>query len=90
LLRLDQNQKRAPDVIPRERAAMLSSVIADFDYDFERAVLSIEFVSGRIYEYYDVPSDVAADFQSAPSKGTFFNVFIRDRYNFREVTSARN
>ena len=32
---------------------------------------------------------VAASFQSAFSKGTFFNTYIRDRYDFREITRAR-
>lgn len=47
------------------------------------------FVTGRVYEYVDVPIEVAASFQSAFSKGTFFNTYIRDRYDFREITPAR-
>jgi hypothetical protein len=43
-------------------------------------------VTGRIYEYVDVPPEVASSFQSAYSKGTFFNFFIRDRYDFKELT----
>jgi hypothetical protein len=46
-------------------------------------------VTGRIYEYVDVPVEVAASFQSAFVKGTFFNTYIRDRYDFREITPAR-
>jgi len=45
-------------------------------------------VTGRIYQYFDVPAEVAASFQSASSKGAFFNCYIRDRYDFREVTRA--
>ena len=29
-----------------------------------------------------------ASFQSAFSKGAFFDTYIRDRYDFREITSA--
>lgn len=47
------------------------------------------FVTGRVYEYVDVPVEVAASFQSAFSKSTFFNTYIRDRYDFREITPAR-
>jgi hypothetical protein len=32
---------------------------------------------------------VAASFQSAFSKGMFFNSYVRDRYDFREITAAR-
>ena len=68
---------------------MPSSTIADIGYDYERERLTVPFVTGRIYEYVDVPSEVAASFQSAFAKGTFFNTYIRDRYDFRELTSAR-
>ncbi|MCK9919035.1 KTSC domain-containing protein [Microbacteriaceae bacterium K1510] len=67
---------------------MPSSVIAGFDYDADHATLTIVFVSGRIYRYFAVPAEVAAAFGKAPSKGTFFNTRIRDRYPFREITAA--
>jgi hypothetical protein len=68
---------------------MPSSAIADIEYDSERERLTVTFVTGRIYEYVDVPSEVAASFRSAFAKGTFFSTYIRDRYDFRELTSAR-
>ena len=68
---------------------MPSTAIANIEYDDRRERLTVTFVTGRIYEYVDVPSEVAASFQSAPSKGTFFNSYIRDRYDFREMTLAR-
>jgi KTSC domain-containing protein len=68
---------------------MPSSAIADIEYDYERERLTVTFVTGRIYEYVDVPGEVVASFQSAFAKGTFFNTYIRDRYDFRELTSAR-
>ncbi len=68
---------------------MPSTAIATIEYDATRERLTVTFVTGRIYEYVDVPSEVAASFQSAFSKGTFFNSYIRDRYDFRELTLAR-
>lgn len=68
---------------------MPSTAIADIEYDYGRERLTVTFVTGRIYEYVDVPAEVAASFQSAFSKGTFFNSYIRDRYDFRELTLAR-
>lgn len=67
---------------------MPSSAIADIEYTPERERLTVTFVTGRIYEYVDVPSEVAASFRSAFAKGTFFNSYIRDRYDFRELTPA--
>jgi lysyl-tRNA synthetase class 2 len=68
---------------------MPSTAIANIKYDDRRNRLTVTFVTGRIYEYVDDPSEVAASFQSANSKGTFFNIYIRDRYDFREMTLAR-
>ena len=68
---------------------MPSIAIANIEYDQRRQRLTVTFVTGRIYEYVDVPPEVSASFQSAFSKGTFFNSYVRDRYDFRELTSAR-
>jgi hypothetical protein len=67
---------------------MPSSVIADIKYEPEHARLTVSFTTGRIYEYFLVPADVAAQFQSAFSKGNFFNTRIRDKYTCREIRSA--
>ena len=66
---------------------MPSNAVAEIRYARER--LAVTFVTGRVYEYIDVPVEVAASFRSAFSKGTFFNTYIRDRYDFREITRAR-
>jgi hypothetical protein len=65
---------------------MPSSVIASFQYDADRAQLTVTFVSGRIYRYFLVPPDCAARFGAAESKGAFFNKYIRDKYPCRDVT----
>lgn len=67
---------------------MPSSVIAKFDYDPAHATLTVVFVSGRVYRYFAVPAEIAAEFRLATSKGTFFNARIRDRFPFREITAA--
>lgn len=67
---------------------MPSSVIHDFSYDLETERLTIRFVTGRVYVYFDVPATLHFAFRAARSKGTFFNAQIRDRYSFQEVTSA--
>jgi len=64
---------------------MPSTAIRDIDYDAERLLLFVTFVTGRVYAYERVPQDVSDAFQQASSKGAFFNRFIRDRYRFREI-----
>ena len=68
---------------------MPSIAIAAIEYDPERGRLTVVFVIGRIYEYVDVPAEVAASFQSAFSKRMFFNSYVRNRYDSREITAAR-
>ena len=66
---------------------MPSTVIRKFDYRSELRELIVEFVTGRIYIYYDVPQEEAEAFRTADSKGRYFNFHIRDHYPFRELTS---
>jgi hypothetical protein len=68
---------------------MPSTVVAKIFYEEAHARLTVTFTTGRIYEYFLVPPDVAAAFQLAGSKGTYFNTKIRDHYAFREITTAR-
>jgi hypothetical protein len=42
--------------------------------------LEIEFKSGRIYQYFDVPETVYQELMTAPSHGKFFNAYIRSVY----------
>ena len=65
---------------------MPSSVIAAHSYDAARRELTITFVTDRVYVYSGVPSEVAAAFSLALSKGIFFNARIRDQYRCRELT----
>ena len=49
--------------------------INNIEYDSGRERLTITFATGRIYEYVDVPGEVAASFQSAFAKDAFFNTY---------------
>jgi hypothetical protein len=68
---------------------MPSTVIFDRHYDAATSRLTITFVTGRIYVYEGVPAAVAAEFDAASSKGQYFNAHIRDHYDCREITPAR-
>ena len=65
---------------------MPSTAIADLSYDPRQRCLTVTFITGRIYQYFEVPPDVAGAFATAASKGAFFNREIRGRYAFREIT----
>lgn len=56
-----------------------SSVIASMGYAAPRRILEIEFHSGDIYDYFDVPEEEYAAFRSAESKGTYLNQVFKPR-----------
>jgi len=63
--------------IPRD--LIDSSVIASMGYIAENSTLQIEFRSGDIYNYFDVPLEEYAAFRSADSKGTYLNQVFKAR-----------
>lgn len=62
-----------------------STAIEAIGYDAEANALSVRFVSGGEYRYFDVPPQIAADFEAAESKGRFFHEHILDRYAFERL-----
>ena len=71
--------------VPR-LASVDSSSIAAIGYNAAERALWVQFVSGRIYRYDDVPKAVYEAFLRAESKGRYFNGAIRDRYAFTPVS----
>jgi lysyl-tRNA synthetase class 2 len=63
-----------------------SAVIKSFDYDADKQILRVEFGSGSIYQYHDVPESIYQELKASPSVGQYFNANIRDKFGFdREV-----
>jgi hypothetical protein len=83
---LERAARRAVHGTREERSGrVISSALTNIRYDERSHDLEIRFVTGRTYRYRNVPSDVYERLRSAPSKGTFFNTEIKDRYEFREI-----
>jgi KTSC domain len=64
------------------RKSVASSAISSVGYDERSSVLEVEFESGAVYDYFDVPPKVYNDLLNASSKGQFVSRRIRDRYPF--------
>lgn len=62
-----------------------SSNIQTIRYDDETNTLEVSFKNGGIYQYYDVPSHVAEEFERAASKGTFLAANIKGVYRYSKV-----
>jgi len=63
-----------------------SAAVRDITYDEGTEILEVTFVpTGKRYAYRRVPLEVYDAFRLAFSKGTFFNLHIRDAYDFELV-----
>jgi hypothetical protein len=62
------------------RKPIQSSAIASLGYDTKREMLEVEFRSGNVYRYLDVPEEVYQDLLQAKSKGRYFGENIRGRF----------
>jgi hypothetical protein len=62
-----------------------SSNLASVGYDSETQTLRVEFNSGGIYEYYNVPEAEYQGLMNASSKGSYLHQNIRDRYRFTKI-----
>ncbi len=54
-------------------------------WNSETGDLTIEFQNRGTYKYSGVPSDEYLGLKDAASHGTYFNLYIRDRYEFERI-----
>lgn len=59
------------------RTLVQSSNLTSVGYD-EFQTLEIEFESGSIYQYFNVPSSVYHGLMSASSHGSYFSRYVKD------------
>ena len=64
---------------------MPSTVIKGYHYSEDKEVLTITFTTNRTYKYKNVPEKIYNQFSKATSKGRYFNLNIRDKYEYEEV-----
>ncbi len=74
-------------MIPKleRRWDMPSSVVAAMKYFADAAKLRIIFVSGKVYDYLNVPENVYREMKTAGSKGTYLNTRIKGKYQYMEI-----
>jgi len=67
------------------RKPVESEALRGVGYDANRRVLEIEFISGEVYRYFDVPAPIHAGLMAAGSHGEYFNDHIRDRFEYTHL-----
>lgn len=65
-----------------QRTRVDSTAIASVGYEPQNRLLEVEFSSGKVYRYFDVPHDAFRGLLAATSKGSWFNQAIRDRFSY--------
>jgi hypothetical protein len=65
-----------------------SSTVKSAGYDPAARELEIEFASGELYRYSDVPEAVFQGLQNADSKGRYFGASIRPKFKFRKLETS--
>ena len=68
-----------------ERYSVASSNISSIGYDAGTETLEVEFLSGAIYQYYNVPQNMYEQLMQAGSKGRFLNTYIKNAYPYSRV-----
>lgn len=67
------------------RDSVNSSMIASIGYETSSSTLEIEFNSGTVWQYFDVPENVYYDMTNSGSLGNFFNTNIKGQYSESRV-----
>ena len=68
-----------------ERKPVRSSDLSSVGYDERRLMLEIEFRSGGIYRYLEVPKETFSGLMESDSKGRYFATHIRDRFRHERL-----
>ena len=68
-----------------ERISVRSSNIRSVGYETSSETLEVEFTSGSVYQYFDVPENEYNGLMNARSKGKYLNQNIKDHYRYVQI-----
>ncbi len=68
------------------RQHVSSSDLRSVGYDPAQMILEIEFNSGGIYQYLNVPETAYAALMKATSKGRYFHAYIKEHYKCDKIS----
>jgi len=72
------------------RVDLKSTSLNAATYQDQSACLELEFRSGAIYRYRDVPAQTYQELLRAESKGGYFNQHIRNRFLYSKIDLAHS
>lgn len=68
-----------------KRQSVSSSNIAEVGYDESSRVLEVQFTSGIVYQYFDVPPQIYVEMMQAGSAGQYLNANIKGNFRYARV-----
>lgn len=69
-----------------DRTPVSSSSLRSVGYDSSTSTLEVEFSSGSVYQYYNVPQTVHSELMQAGSHGQYFDRFVKKAgYRYQQV-----
>jgi hypothetical protein len=71
------------------RVVVKSGAMRSIGYSKALSLLDIEYPTGEIYRYFDVPLEVHGELMSSPSKGKVLNTLIVDKYEAIKLSTGR-
>ncbi len=63
-----------------------SDCVASLSYDPENEQVICHFHKRGSYTYFNVSPQVFAEWNEAGSRGTYFNLYIRDTYQYERIS----
>jgi len=70
-----------------ERLSVKSRILRSVGYDESTKILEIEFSSGVVYQFLNVPPKVYADLMKSGEIGKYFSEKIRPRFQTKQVAT---
>jgi hypothetical protein len=62
------------------RVPVQSRAIEEIEYNTEDETMSVTFTNGSQYDYPSIRRDQFMEFVNAPSKGSFYNSYVRGQW----------
>ena len=69
-----------------QRASIASDTVTSIGYEAATSTLELEFSSGDVFQFYNVPLTVYIALIKAASKGDFYHHNIKAVYESKQVT----
>lgn len=68
-----------------ERKNVHSSNLKSIGYNEDKKILEVEFNSGGVYQYNNVPKNIFEELMTASSHGKYFNQMIKEIYSWNKI-----